>query len=1064
MSRRTQVLVLVLAALVALVRCGGGGDSFIEQNDLAVEVLDTGGDAQEAGPDGAIKETAEATPDTATENTVECWSDDDCDDGDECTADTCDAGGGCLHAPKEGWCHIGGECWEAGEVNPEHVCQACLPAAKADDWSNDDTLECGEADACQAPTCRAGQCVMLPVQAGGCDDHNPCTDDSCDPATGCVHNNNAASCDDGDVCTPGDTCDHGVCQPGVGELDCDDHNPCTDDGCNQTLGCFHGPNALGCDDGDPCTLVDACQGGQCLGSGIKDCEDGNPCTDDWCKAGHGCVSADNTAECTDGDPCTVGDRCVGTVCVPGAAPLPCDDQNPCTDDACVPQVGCQWTPNQATCDDHNLCTEVDTCQDSKCVGVSTEPCDDGNPCTEDYCYPESGCGTNPLTGTACQDDKACTVYEQCDEGVCVGQPLPCDDGNDCTDDVCLEPDGCDAVISGQPGCRLQVVVDWPPRGVTLDQGALVADSVVVVTGHVDSPADPGPLLTLNGVPVVLNMVPPADPPAEGELNPGLPKVFTFAVPLTPEQGMNLLKLEASNRFGQTDKGVQSFYYSTVYHPVSADDFEAGKVAQGAAIGLSQEFLDDNDPEINDLAAIVNLVFASLDLTSAISNPASHVSELGCDYDLNLNSVTFGETDTDLRILSNGLGLQVAIANFHINFRLQQTSGGFWCPGSTNGEASANPAVITTTVAMSVQNGEVVAQAQGTSVNLQNFSISVSSWFLNLILGLLQGAAQSMIQDAAVDAINDQINPMIGSVFGALALNQDISIPSLIPGGNPVTVYLRSKPSSLSFVPDTSMLVGEDTAVMGAHTNPYSTLGAIGFANCLQSAFTGNLIDFGVFSRINVGLFDDLVNQILHAAYEGGLFEAVLGPDVIPADQLAGFGITDADIALSFMLPPIITACDVGTPPEGALNPVGLEIGDIMIDAQMKMGGLDTRVIVYASLHGNAGFGVTEKDGVKQIGLNVYGFDRVETEVAEVIGGPQGASELFGTLIETALVPVLLSQLSFGDAIGFELPSIDLSGAVEGLPPGTALEIVPDQVFRTSNANTVLKGTVSQSTP
>jgi hypothetical protein len=50
---------------------------------------------------------------------------------------------------------------------------------------------------------------------GGCDDANPCTDDACDPATGCQHVPNTASCSDGVACTVGDNCVGGQCQPGV---------------------------------------------------------------------------------------------------------------------------------------------------------------------------------------------------------------------------------------------------------------------------------------------------------------------------------------------------------------------------------------------------------------------------------------------------------------------------------------------------------------------------------------------------------------------------------------------------------------------------------------------------------------------------------------------------------------------------------------------------------------------------------------------------------------------------------------------------------------------------------
>jgi trimeric autotransporter adhesin len=48
-----------------------------------------------------------------------------------------------------------------------------------------------------------------------CDDSNPCTDDACNPSTGCVHSINANPCDDGNACTSGDVCVLGLCNSGT---------------------------------------------------------------------------------------------------------------------------------------------------------------------------------------------------------------------------------------------------------------------------------------------------------------------------------------------------------------------------------------------------------------------------------------------------------------------------------------------------------------------------------------------------------------------------------------------------------------------------------------------------------------------------------------------------------------------------------------------------------------------------------------------------------------------------------------------------------------------------------
>jgi hypothetical protein len=52
-------------------------------------------------------------------------------------------------------------------------------------------------------------CVHSPIV---CNDNNACTNDSCDPASGCVFANNNNTCDDGNACTINDACSGGSCQ------------------------------------------------------------------------------------------------------------------------------------------------------------------------------------------------------------------------------------------------------------------------------------------------------------------------------------------------------------------------------------------------------------------------------------------------------------------------------------------------------------------------------------------------------------------------------------------------------------------------------------------------------------------------------------------------------------------------------------------------------------------------------------------------------------------------------------------------------------------------------------
>jgi len=124
-----------------------------------------------------------------------------CEDGEPCTADDCDTTGACIHKSNDG--------------------AACT-----------DGNACSQDDACGLGKCLAGKQVV-------CNDNNKCTDDLCDPKAGCVHKPKEVgkACSDG-ICSKGGKCDaQGKCAGEIGQ--CDDDDPCTDDTCTTATGCLH---------------------------------------------------------------------------------------------------------------------------------------------------------------------------------------------------------------------------------------------------------------------------------------------------------------------------------------------------------------------------------------------------------------------------------------------------------------------------------------------------------------------------------------------------------------------------------------------------------------------------------------------------------------------------------------------------------------------------------------------------------------------------------------------------------------------------------------------------------
>ena len=344
-------------------------------------------------------------------------------------------------------------CTGFGDPCHTAICDAQTRLCKAVALADDATCV-GVSNQCAlTATCKAGICVQVPMN---CEDKNPCTVDSCDPATGCVNapvtktcgpkKDQPCGCDDGNVCTIADTCAAGSC--GGLAVVCDDKTDCTADACVKETGCTFVPKPENstCDDGQPaCTKGDKCVGGVCKGTPVVCTSDGTCNISKCLEAGltpfPGCnTQAAFGLACDDGDPCTDKDACddpqfTGSGSCIGK-PKFCDDKNECTDDACDPSNGCTNTPNTvSSCQTTGACPATGSCSAGTCVGPTA--CNDGNVCTDDACDAKQGCVHTNNTGP-CNDGNACTYSEACDGAGACGNSLDVsyDDGNDCTVDSC----------------------------------------------------------------------------------------------------------------------------------------------------------------------------------------------------------------------------------------------------------------------------------------------------------------------------------------------------------------------------------------------------------------------------------------------------------------------------------------------------------------------------------------------------------------------------------------------------------------------------------------------------
>ncbi|MCB9786923.1 MAG: hypothetical protein H6744_09560 [Deltaproteobacteria bacterium] len=319
-----------------------------------------------------------------------------------------------------------------------------------------------------------------------CDDGSACTDDQCDPTTGCFHTGVGESCDDGDVCTQ-DFCIGwlGCINPSLASQ-CDDGASCTGDVCDPVEGCTFVYESSST--ADPFDTV----GGWTTGTlnpelpnhwalqqetggtspetldslawvntnafaslGLEESFLQSPPYDTVGGARITFVSAANIAEYVSGELETpFGDGQFFEYSTDGGVEW--NELLSPGDSGWAPQSG--PTEIHLSSGDGAKSTlfrfvfrsfgppaegpaEVQgwIIDDFTVETPYFDPCDDGVACTDDVCLPYEGCSFED----ACDDNDVCTDdYCDVETGECAAPPHDCGDGNPCTADLCDPTDGC----------------------------------------------------------------------------------------------------------------------------------------------------------------------------------------------------------------------------------------------------------------------------------------------------------------------------------------------------------------------------------------------------------------------------------------------------------------------------------------------------------------------------------------------------------------------------------------------------------------------------------------------
>jgi len=286
-----------------------------------------------------------------------------------------------------------------------------------------------------------------------CDDHNPCTTDTCTSGGTCTHSNvtPGTSCGDGNACNGRETCNaNGACQAGTPVV-CAASDACHVAGiCDQTTGVCSNPPAppgTSCSDGNGCNGVETCDGsGACKPGTAVICTASDAChVAGTCDQATGVCSnppAPQGTSCADGDACNGVETCDGSGACKLGTPVVCGPSDAChlaaTCDHLTGACSALPAPVGTPCSDGNPCNGTETCNGAGfCTPGTPVTCTALDQCHDvGTCDPATGACSTPSkpNGTTCDDGSACTQTDTCQAGTCTGSSaVTCTALNDCHD-------------------------------------------------------------------------------------------------------------------------------------------------------------------------------------------------------------------------------------------------------------------------------------------------------------------------------------------------------------------------------------------------------------------------------------------------------------------------------------------------------------------------------------------------------------------------------------------------------------------------------------------------------
>lgn len=468
--------------------------------------------------------------------------------------------------------------------------------------------------------------------------------------------------------------------------------------------------------------------------------------------------------------------------------------------------------------------------------------------------------------------------------------------------------GPDAVTSqtdsAQSSVTPELLITSPQRGTWLTRSDLPTSTPLKVQGSIIHPEATSAIITINKVQATNS---------QGD----------FTHTLSPKDGINIVSARVETVDGERAVDGRAFIYGDFNTP-------AIPLPDAVKVHANPSFLDDNDPDLDDVASIAEAVISNPGSLSGVLEPIDTSFAI-----LTPTAVSLNDVDLDILPIEGALRFEATVDGFRLDANI---AGKGELDTLLFGQASISSSTLQLTLVLSasVVDGVPDVRVDYTDLVMEDFELqseaidSLVEEYPALGSALVEG---STLDTLVKDYVSDTFEDIVSSLFRDLLAGFLESFAYDTAFGEAPRLFVNLTLSTVAITKE-----GLDIGLSAAVSSPTAPAVPID-PDRSGSLATPYIEPEGIVSDAPVWFMidDDLLNQVAYAYWTGGVMTGLdlAGADLEVLDQAALPKVFSplARVEIDTLLPPTVTAqLETNTD-----YPFLIGIGDVLVTIHTENG-------------------------------------------------------------------------------------------------------------------------------